>query len=291
VAPKSKNVKAPRVILADLRTGLPIPLGKEGIPHLSGGPWAHFTSTAPGNTLDAKVDWLTKHRYLQLYQDVLSEIDNIKRHGGRLHPLQRRISTQQGDAESLYKIVFRNPTKVPGGVRWVGEEPNPADMAVWELVQTIQRSSPNPERNLVLRQALHEAVMTASLWPRGSTQSTGVRPVAFLEANPISVGNLVAHLRKCGVTTTFCGEHIRLFILRGSSQSYTRVQAAQGSPVEPGQIVSTAAASLLAQQTMREPSSSSVEAGPGDEDVPRASTELGSHSLSETTEKAPDNQE
>jgi hypothetical protein len=147
--------------------------------------------------------------------------------------------------------------------------------------------------------------------------------LAFPEATPILVGNMVAHLRKCGVTTAFCGEHIRPFILRGSSRSYNHVQAAPGSPEEPGQIISHAAVSALAQQTIREPSSPSmastpptarpgsrarslsappppargtsstaaVGAEPGDEDVPMASTELGGPSLSETTEKAPDSQE
>jgi hypothetical protein len=255
-------MKAPRVILVDVRTGLPIPMGKEGIPHLSGGPWAQFTMAAPGDTLDAKVEWLTKHRYLQLYQDVLGEIDDIKRHGGQLHPLQQKISMHRGDAESLYKIAFRNPTKVPKGVCWIGKEPNPVDMTIWELTRTIQRSSTNPERNLMLRQALQEAVLTAALWPRGSTQSTGIRPLAIPERDPILVGNMVAHLRKCGVTSAFCGEHLRPFLLRGSRQSHTHVQAAPGSPVEPGQIVTTALTSLLVTKNIQEPSSSSTASMP-----------------------------
>jgi hypothetical protein len=319
----SKKFKAPRVILGDSRTGLPLPMGREGILHLSGGAWDQFTVTAPGENLDAKVEWLLKHRHLPLYRDVLDEIDSIRRQGGRLHPLQRKLSNHQSESESLYEIAFNNKTKVPKGVRWVDGEPNPADMVLWDLTRTIQRSSKSSERNLMLRQALHEAVLTTALWPRGSDQSTGVRPLAYPETHPISVGSMVAHLRKCGVTTAFCGEQLRPYILRGLAQSSNVRRTAPGSPVEPGEIIPPATASTLAQQTTEETqgssaastpptarltirarslsappapargSSSTVTTGtmPGDEDVPMVSTDMAGNILSEPTEDTTDNRE
>jgi hypothetical protein len=244
-----KKSKAPRVLLVDSRTGLPLPMGREGLMHFSGGPWAQFTLTAPGETLDAKVDWLLGRRYLPMYREVLNEIDDIRRHKGHLHPLQRRISNQRSEPFSLYEIAMRCPDQAPKGLRWANNEPNAVDMTVWEILRTIQRSSPKPERNLMLRQTLHDTVLDHTLWQKGATQSTGIRPTAYPELFPISMGNMAAHLRQCGVTSAFWREQIRPFVLRGMAPSATIAPTSTGSTVEPGQIITPAAASQLAQET------------------------------------------
>jgi hypothetical protein len=104
-----KKPKAPQVILTDARTGLPLPLGREGLMHFSGGVWAQLTLTAPGEMLDAKGNWLMRCWYLPIYREVLNEIDTICRHKGHLHPIQRRISNQRSEPFSLYEIAMKSP--------------------------------------------------------------------------------------------------------------------------------------------------------------------------------------
>jgi hypothetical protein len=121
-------------------------------------------------------------------------------------------------------------------------------MTLWEVLQTIQRSSPKPERNLMLRQTLHDTVLDHTLWQRGATQLTGIRPTAYPELMPISMGNMAAHLRQCRVTSAFWSKQIRLFVLRGLAPSATDAPVSTGSPVEPGQIITPTVASQLAQE-------------------------------------------
>jgi hypothetical protein len=108
-----KKSKAPRVLLVDSRTGLPLPMGREGLMHFSGRPWAQFTLTAPGETLDAKVDWLLRCHYLPIYQEVLNEINDIRRHKGHLHPLQRQISNQRSEPFHCTRSRCDVPIKHP----------------------------------------------------------------------------------------------------------------------------------------------------------------------------------
>jgi hypothetical protein len=243
-----KKSKALRVLLVDSWTGLPLPLGHEGLMHFSGRPWAQLTSTALGKMLDAKVDWLLRCWYLPIYREVLNEIDAIRRHKGHLHPLQRRISNQRSELFSLYDIAMRCPKQAPKGLRWVNNKPNAVDMTVWEILRTIQRSSENTERNLMLRHTLHDTVLDQTLWQTGATQSTGIRPTAYPEKMPISMGNMAAHLRQCRVISAFWSEQIRPFVLWGTAPSATDAPASTGSPVEPGKIMTPAAASQLAQE-------------------------------------------
>ena len=126
----------------------------------------------------------------------------------------------------------------------------------------IQQSSENAERNLQLRQILHDTMLDPTLWQRGATQSMGIRPIAYLEELPISMGKMVAHLQQYGVTSTFWSEQIRLFVLRGMVCSVTIAPASTGSPVEPGQIVTPAMASQLAQERTEQPSDGSVVSTP-----------------------------
>jgi hypothetical protein len=217
--------------------------------HLSDGPWARLMTMAPGETLGAKVDWLLKRRYLPIYREVLNEIDAIRRQGATVHALQRRISNQRSEPFSLYEIAMRKPELAPKGLRWANGEPNAADMIVWEVLQTIQRSSESAERNLMLRQTLHDTVLDPTLWQRGATQSTGIRPTDYPEDMPISMGNMVAHLRQCGVTSAFWNEQLRPFIQRGLTHSAVTVPASTSSSGEPGRIVNPTAASQLTQQT------------------------------------------
>jgi hypothetical protein len=237
MAPKAKKPKPQRVLLADARTGLPIPLGREGLPHFSGGPWSQFTLTAPGETLDEKVGWLITHRYAPCYRPVLEEIKMMMRGKARLHPLQRRVLEHRGDAESLYEIAHRNPSKAHKGVRFVDGEPMPADMTTWELVRTIQRSSKGRERTLMLRQTLNEAVLDGNLWKRRSGQSSGICPTPFPEELAVTKANMATHIQKCGVTTEFWDTHLRPFLLRGMEHAPSTTVNAD-SP-EPGQLVTS----------------------------------------------------
>jgi hypothetical protein len=248
-APESKKPRPQKYSLADARTGLPIPLGRNGQPHFADGPWGRFTTSAPGENLNAKVEWLLTHRYAPCYRPILDELKLLRQNGAKLHPLQKKVLEHRGDPESLYEIAHSNRSKVHKGVRFVEGEPLPADMVLWELVRTIQRSSKDRERTLMLRQTVNDAVLDGSLWRGRRGQSTGISPTPFPENLAITKLNIAVHMMSCGVTTQFWDEHLRPFVSRGIGHQPSAV-VNHDSP-EPGQILTptTSARNLAKQQS------------------------------------------
>jgi hypothetical protein len=122
-------------------------------------------------------------------------------------------------------------------------------MVLWELVKTIQRSSRDRERTLMLHQTVNDAVLDGSLWRGRKGQSAGISPTPFPENLAITKLNIAVHMMSCGVTTQFWDEHLRPFVSRGiGHQPSTMVN--HDSP-EPGQILTptTSARNLARQQS------------------------------------------
>jgi hypothetical protein len=252
-APNQKKPRAGRPTILDAQTGLPVPLGREGIPHLHGGPWEQFIRIAPGETLDQKVEWLVTHRYKSIYREVREELEKMRLTGGRMHPLQLRVLDRRHDPDSLQEIAHNNPSKRHPGVRMVHNEPLAVDLVMWELIRTINRSSRDRERNRMIWQTVTEVIMERNLWAGLDTQSTGIRPLAYPDAWPINWGNMVVHLRSCGVTTEFWHEMLRPFIVRGLGQPVT---------VAPEPVVTAAVTETASTLAASPPAPASILAAP-----------------------------
>ena len=115
-----KPKKAPRPFkeLRNVRTGLSVPHDTHNNPHLSDGPWNHLLTTVLGATSNDKVEYLTQHRYLPLWKEVVTELWAIIHKTGfeTLRDLQRKAWGRRTTPQSLLEIMCSNPAKVHPGV-------------------------------------------------------------------------------------------------------------------------------------------------------------------------------
>ena len=113
-AKKPKKAPRPFKELRNARTGLPLPQGTHNNPHLPDGPWDRLLTTVPGATSNDKVEYLTQHRYLPLWKEVVAELSAIVHKAGyeTLGDLQRKAWGRHTTPQSLLEIACSNPAKV-----------------------------------------------------------------------------------------------------------------------------------------------------------------------------------
>ena len=113
-AKKPKKAPRPFKELRNVHTGLPLPWGTHNNPHLPDGPWDCLLMTVPGTTSNDKVEYLTQHRYLPLWKEVVTELWAIIHKTGfeTLRDLQRKAWGRRTTPRSLLEIACSNPAKV-----------------------------------------------------------------------------------------------------------------------------------------------------------------------------------
>ena len=232
-----KQAKRPRdevYVKYDNGAVLPIPRGTHGNASLPGGAWRAMLDNAVGTTDRNRVDYASTHRWdsahnLKLWKDAVAECRSLGQAIGvdqrQLLYLSRTIAPGLRDEARL------NPGKTPKNIRWVGDEPNEADLVVWGFIRTVIGKCTQQEKTL-RRDLLYGTILDETLWDTNdpTEQSAGWTPCAL--NSPASTLNrplVYNHLRvRCNVTGSDVVHRLRPYVLQGSLPTTTP----QRSPLE-----------------------------------------------------------
>jgi hypothetical protein len=126
-----------------------------------------------------KIQSFMGHRHDLLWQETVAEVRHFRssRGSSSLGMIQKEILRLDELPKTTLELALTNPSKVPGGVRWIGQEPHPRDILIWDFIQTVTSGS----RQCDLCIALYEAICDPSLWPTAANaQSTGLIGTPFM---------------------------------------------------------------------------------------------------------------
>lgn len=232
---------------------LPIPRGIHGNASLPGGGWRTLLDNSVGTTDRTRVDYASIHRWdsahnLKLWKEAVAECRSL---GYAMGNDQRHLLALNKHAPGLREEARLNPSKTPNNVRWVGDEPNAADLAVWGFIRIVIGKGTLSERHR-RRDLLFDTINNTVFWNENNPmeQTSGWTPCPLnAPASSLTTHEIYNHLRaRCNVTDSDVIHRLRPYIAQGNLPS----TAPERSPLDLGEGPSSSSINSTAPTNARQ---------------------------------------